>query len=68
MNERGVDANIAIKWVARGEPLRKHAKALLQDSLAELRGCDFWTADRKFFEAVKGTLRWVKFIGDYSTP
>jgi predicted nucleic acid-binding protein len=33
-------------------------------ALAEQRGCDLWTADTKFFNAVKGHPR-VKHIKDY---
>lgn len=35
-------------------------------ALAELRGREFWIADRKFYQAVKGALRFVHFIGDFS--
>lgn len=35
-------------------------------ALAERCGCDFWTADKAFYDAVKGTLTFVKYIGDYS--
>lgn len=35
-------------------------------ALAELRGCDFWTADRRFHEAAKTVLPFVKFLLDYS--
>lgn len=34
-------------------------------ALAELRGCDFWTADRAFYEAVKSGLHSVKYLPDY---
>jgi predicted nucleic acid-binding protein len=34
-------------------------------ALAELRGCDLWTADKKFYDAVKGKLKFVKFLPDY---
>jgi hypothetical protein len=33
--------------------------------LAELRGCEFWTADRVFYDAVKATLGFVKYLPDY---
>jgi predicted nucleic acid-binding protein len=35
-------------------------------ALAELRGCEFWTADKAFYEAVKGTLSFVKYLRDYT--
>jgi predicted nucleic acid-binding protein len=34
-------------------------------ALAALRGCEFWTADQRFFNAVSGSLTFVKFIGNY---
>ena len=34
-------------------------------ALAEIMGCEFWTADKVFFDAVKGGLPFVKFLTDY---
>jgi len=34
-------------------------------ALAELRGCEFWTADKVFYNAVKATLTFVKYLPDY---
>ena len=34
-------------------------------ALAELRGCEFWTADKAFYEAVKAGLPFVKYLPDY---
>jgi len=31
-------------------------------ALAELRGCEFWTADRRFYEPVKFGLSFVKYL------
>lgn len=33
-------------------------------ALAEIEGCDFWTADERLFNAVKDQLSWVKWLGD----
>lgn len=33
-------------------------------ALAELRGCEFWTADKDFYDAVKGALPFVKYLPD----
>jgi predicted nucleic acid-binding protein len=33
-------------------------------ALADLRGCDFWTADKLFYDAVKGVLTFVKYLPD----
>jgi predicted nucleic acid-binding protein len=37
-------------------------------AVAERLGCEFWTADQKLFNAVTGTLSWVKWIGNYTIP
>jgi predicted nucleic acid-binding protein len=34
-------------------------------ALAESRGCEFWTADKAFCDAVKATLPFVKHLPDY---
>lgn len=35
-------------------------------ALAEAEGCELWTGDRPFYQAVRGELPWVKWIGDYT--
>jgi predicted nucleic acid-binding protein len=37
----------------------------LYAALAELRGCEFWTADKAFYEAVNAALPFVKYLPDY---
>lgn len=34
-------------------------------ALAELRGCEFWTADERLFQQVKDTLSFVKWLRNY---
>jgi len=34
-------------------------------ALAESEGCELWTGDRPFYQAVKGEFSRVKWIGDY---
>ena len=34
-------------------------------ALAELRGCEFWTADKAFYDADKAALTFVKYLPDY---
>ena len=34
-------------------------------ALAELRGCEFWTADERLFNQVKDTLTFVKWLRNY---
>lgn len=36
-------------------------------ALAQLHHCDFWTADRKLYNAVHTQLPWVKWVGDAQT-
>lgn len=35
-------------------------------ALAELRGCEFWTADERLFNRVKDRLPFVKWLGNYA--
>jgi predicted nucleic acid-binding protein len=35
-------------------------------ALAQLRNCEFWTADKRLFNAVSGELDWVRWLGDYA--
>jgi len=34
-------------------------------ALAELRGCDFWTADKVFYNIVRAVLAFVKYLPNY---
>ena len=34
-------------------------------ALAELHGCEFWTADKVFYDIVKAALTFVKYLPDY---
>lgn len=34
-------------------------------ALAELQSCEFWTADKVFYDAVKAVLTFVKYLPDY---
>jgi predicted nucleic acid-binding protein len=35
-------------------------------ALAQLRGCESWTADKGFYDAVKTVLSFVRYLPDYS--
>jgi predicted nucleic acid-binding protein len=35
-------------------------------ALAEREGCELWTADERLWNAVKGQLSWVRWIGESS--
>jgi predicted nucleic acid-binding protein len=51
------------------EIARKSNQERIYDSiyaaLAQFRGCEFWTADKAFYDAVKSTLSFVKYLPDY---
>lgn len=34
-------------------------------ALAELRGCEFWTADKVFYDTVEAVLTFVKYLPEY---
>ena len=36
-------------------------------ALAEREGCEFWTADLKMWNAIRGKTDWVRWIGDYDS-
>jgi predicted nucleic acid-binding protein len=35
-------------------------------ALAENLGCEFWTADKRLYQAVRGSLPWVRWLGDFA--
>ena len=35
-------------------------------ALADLRGCEFWTADKRFYDAVRAGLPFVKYLPNFS--
>lgn len=37
----------------------------LYAALADLRGCQFWTADKVFYDVVKEALPFVRYLPDY---
>src|ERR1035437_6345248 len=37
-------------------------------AVAERLGCNFWTADERLYNALKGQLTWVKWLGNYAQP
>jgi len=53
------------------EIARKFNQTRIYDSLyaalAELRACEFWTADKAFYDAVHNDLTFVKYLSNYSS-
>jgi predicted nucleic acid-binding protein len=33
---------------------------------AENLGCEYWTADKRLYQAVRGRLSWVRWLGDFA--
>jgi len=58
-----------VRQLAR-EIAEKFNQRLVYDAtyaaLAELRNCEFWTADKAFYNAVKSDLKYVRYLPDYS--
>ena len=54
------------------EIAREYGQERVYDStyaaLAEIRGCEFWTADHAFYMSVKDNLKFVKYLADYPLP
>ncbi|HSW39580.1 MAG TPA: type II toxin-antitoxin system VapC family toxin [Acidobacteriota bacterium] len=44
---------------------QEHIYDSLYAALAEFRKCEFWTADKAFYEAVKPELSFIKCLPDY---
>lgn len=38
----------------------------LYAALAQIQGCEFWTADKAFYDAVSSELSFVRYLPDYS--
>lgn len=36
-------------------------------ALAELEGCELWTADERLWNTVKGELSWVRWVGELAS-
>jgi len=34
-------------------------------ALAESKGCEFWTADTRLWNSIRGKFSWVRWMGDY---
>jgi predicted nucleic acid-binding protein len=35
-------------------------------AVAQIYGCDLWTADERLYNSVQGKLTWVKWLGDFA--
>ena len=62
-HQRGI---FPLAWQMAQQFNRPRAYDTAYLALAQLRGSDFWTGDEKLYNAVRGELDWVKWLGDYS--
>lgn len=56
---------LLLAWELAKEFDRPRAYDTAYLALAQLQGCEFWTADERLYNAVGEHLDWVKWIGDY---
>lgn len=56
---------LPLAWTLAKEFNRPRAYDTAYLALAQMRNCEFWTADEKLYNAVRAELAWVKWIGNY---
>lgn len=74
MNAIIIDASVAIKWTII-EPYATEASLARQKlaydaqyvALAQQLECDFWTADKEFYDEAHAEFPQVRWIGIYQT-
>jgi predicted nucleic acid-binding protein len=55
-----------LAWALAKQFNRPRAYDTAYLALAQLNHCAFWTADEKLYNAVKGALPWVNWVGNYA--
>ncbi len=55
---------IPLAWALAQQLNRPRAYDTSYLALAEILGCEFWTADEKLYNAVGGSLDFVRWIGE----
>jgi len=55
-------------WVIARQFNMRYAYDAFYVALAEHRGCELWTADKKLYDIVHNTFTFVKWLGDYQSP
>ena len=56
-----------LAWRLAKEFNRPRAYDTAYLALAQLYGCEFWTADKRLYNAVREKLEWVKWLGSALT-
>jgi len=64
-SQRGI---FPLSWGFAKELKRPRAYDTAYLALAKLRGCDFWTADERLYNAVRHRLAWVRWVGREIIP
>jgi predicted nucleic acid-binding protein len=62
-SQRGI---IPLAWELAKQFDRPRAYDTSYLALAQLRGCEFWTADEKLYNAIRHKLTWVRWLGDFN--
>ena len=63
-----ITMNLAVRQRARSiakELAQPRVYDATYAALAEVRGCDFWTADKRFYNAARQKYSFVRYLGDY---
>ena len=56
-----------VAWRLAKDYKRPRAYDTAYVAVAQMHGCDFWTGDKRFYNAVTNELEAVRWIGDYSS-
>jgi len=64
-NQRGI---IPLAWELARQFDRPRVYDTSYLALAQLRGCEFWTADERLYNAIRHKLTWVRWLGDFNPP
>ena len=59
-HQRGI---FPLAWHLAKQFDRPRAYDMAYLALAQLRGCEFWTADERLYNAVRPKVDWVKWLG-----
>lgn len=58
---------IALAWQLAKQFNRPRAYDTAYLAVAQIYGCELWTADERLYNAVQTKLPWVKWLGDYAS-
>lgn len=58
---------IPLSWRLAKQLNRPRAYDAFYLAVAQIYGCELWTADEKLYNAVRDRLSWINWLGDYTT-